>query len=151
MLVRGCKEMKSNHIAMTLVIKAPIEKVWQALAQWESQGEWMLLTKVEVTSEIREGVGTSIAAFTGIGKVGLMDHMKVTKWQPPNICDVVHTGRIIKGTGRFELTQIDDFTTRFDWSEEILAPRAVFLLIAPGLYAGVRISLMALRRQLQSV
>jgi len=143
--------MRSNHIEMTLVMKAPIEKVWQALAQWESQGEWMLLTKVEVTSEIREGVGTSIAAFTGIGKVGLMDHMKVTAWQPPNICDVVHTGRIIKGTGRFELTQIDDFTTRFDWSEEILAPRAVFLLIVPGLYAGVRISLMALRRQLQSV
>ena len=51
---------------MNLEIKAPIEKVWQALAQWESQGDWMLLTKVEVVSEIREGVGTSIAAFTGI-------------------------------------------------------------------------------------
>lgn len=143
--------MKSNHIAMNLEIKAPIEKVWQALAQWESQGEWMLLTKVEVVSEIREGVGTSIAAFTGIGKLGLMDHMQVTTWKPPHICDVIHTGRIIKGTGRFELKQIDAFTTRFDWSEEILAPRAIFLLIAPGLYAGVRISLMALRRQLQSV
>jgi len=136
---------------MHLEINAPIERVWQALAQWESQGEWMLLTKVEVTSKVREGVGTSIAAFTGIGKLGLMDHMQVTKWQPPNICDVIHTGRIIKGTGRFELTQIDAFTTRFDWSEEILAPRAIFLFIAPGLYAGVRISLMALRRQLQSV
>ena len=136
---------------MHLEINAPIERVWQGLAQWESQGEWMLLTKVEVTSKVREGVGTSIAAFTGIGKLGLMDHMQVTKWQPPNICDVIHTGRIIKGTGRFELTQIDAFTTRFDWSEEILAPRAIFLLIAPGLYAGVRISLMALRRQLQSV
>ena len=111
----------------------------------------MLLTKVEVVSEIREGVGTSIAAFTGIGKLGLMDHMQVTTWKPPHICDVIHTGRIIKGTGRFELKQIDAFTTRFDWSEEILAPRAIFLLIAPGLYAGVRISLMALRRQLQSV
>jgi carbon monoxide dehydrogenase subunit G len=143
--------MKSNHIAMNLEIKAPIEKVWQALAQWESQGEWMLLTKVEVVSEIREGVGTSIAAFTGIGKLGLMDHMQVTTWKPPHICDVIHTGRMIKGTGRFELKQIDAFTTRFDWSEEILAPRAIFLLIAPGLYAGVRISLMALRRQLQSV
>jgi hypothetical protein len=143
--------MTSNHIAMTLIIKAPIEKVWQALAQWESQGDWMLLTKVEVTSQIREGVGTSIAAFTGIGKLGLMDHMTVTAWQPPNICDVVHTGRIIKGTGRFELTQIDAFTTQFDWSEEIQTPRAIFLLIAPGLYAGVRISLMAFRRQLQTV
>lgn len=140
--------MRSNHIAMSLIIKAPIEKVWAALADWESQGEWMLQTSVKVTSEIREGVGTSIAAFTGIGKLGIMDHMKVTAWQPPNVCDVVHTGTIIKGTGRFELTAIDPGTTRFDWSEEILAPRALFLLIAPGLYAGVRISLSALRRLL---
>lgn len=141
--------MRSNHIAMSLVINVPINKVWAALADWESQGEWMLQTTVEVTSVIREGVGTSIAAFTGIGKLGIMDHMTVTSWNPPTICDVVHTGKIIKGTGRFELTALSDNSTRFDWSEEILAPRAIFLLIAPGLYAGVRISLSALRRQLQ--
>ena len=63
---------------MSLVIDAPINKVWAALADWESQGEWMLQTTVEVTSDIREGVGTSIAAFTGIGKLGIMDHMTVT-------------------------------------------------------------------------
>ena len=136
--------MRSNHIAMSLVIKAPIEKVWAALADWESQGDWMLQTRVEVTSQIREGVGTSISAFTGIGKLGVMDHMVVTSWQPPHICDVLHTGRIIKGTGRFELVAINADTTRFDWSEEILAPRVTFLLIAPGLYAGVRISLAKL-------
>ena len=141
--------MRSNHIAMSLVIKAPIEKVWAALADWESQGDWMLQTKVEVTSEIREGVGTTIAAFTGIGKLGVMDHMVVTSWQPPHICDVLHTGKIIKGTGRFELVVIDAETTRFDWSEEILASRAIFLLIAPGLYAGVRISLTKLGRHLR--
>ena len=134
---------------MSLVIDAPINKVWAALADWESQGEWMLQTTVEVTSDIREGVGTSIAAFTGIGKLGIMDHMTVTSWNPPTICDVVHTGAIIKGTGRFELTALSENSTHFDWSEEILAPRAIFLLIAPGLYAGVRISLSALRRQLQ--
>ena len=134
---------------MSLVIDVPIEKVWAALADWESQGEWMLQTTVEVTSDIREGVGTSIAAFTGSGKLGIMDHMTVTSWNPPTVCDVVHTGAIIKGTGRFELTALSENSTRFDWSEEILAPRAIFLLIAPGLYAGVRISLSALRRQLQ--
>ena len=134
---------------MSLVIDVPINKVWAALADWESQGEWMLQTTVEVTSDIREGVGTSIAAFTGIGRLGIMDHMTVTSWNPPTVCDVVHTGAIIKGTGRFELTAISENSTRFDWSEEILAPRALFLLIAPGLYAGVRISLSALRRQLQ--
>ena len=134
---------------MSLVIKAPIQRVWAALADWESQGDWMLQTKVEVTSQVREGVGTTIAAFTGIGKLGVMDHMVVTSWQPPHICDVLHTGKIIKGTGRFELVVIDSHTTRFDWSEEILAPRALFLLIAPGLYAGVRISLTKLARHLR--
>jgi uncharacterized protein YndB with AHSA1/START domain len=141
--------MRSNHIAMNLVIDAPIEKVWASLADWESQGDWMLQTTVDVTSEIREGVGTTIAAFTGIGKIGVMDHMQVTKWEPPFICDVVHTGTIIKGTGRFQLTSIGAGKTRFDWSEEILAPRVLFLLIAPGLYAGVRISLANLSRQLR--
>jgi len=134
---------------MSLVIKAPIEKVWAALADWESQGDWMLQTRVDVTSEIREGVGTTIAAFTGVGKLGVMDQMVVTSWQPPHICDVLHTGKIIKGTGRFELVVIDAETTRFNWSEEILAPRAIFLLIAPGLYAGVRISLTKLGRHLR--
>jgi hypothetical protein len=134
---------------MSLVIEAPIERVWAALVDWESQGDWMLQTRVDVTSDIREGVGTTIAAFTGIGKLGVMDHMVVTSWQPPNICDVLHTGKIIKGTGRFELVAIDAETTRFNWSEEILAPRAVFLLIAPGLYAGVRISLTKLGRHLR--
>jgi hypothetical protein len=142
--------MKSNHIAMSVVIKAPIEKVWAAVADWESQGDWMLQTTVDVTSQIREGVGTTIAAFTGIGKIGVMDHMVVTSWQPPHICDVLHTGKIIKGTGRFELVVIDAETTRFDWSEEILAPRPLFLVIAPGLYAGVRISLTNLSRHLRS-
>ena len=134
---------------MSLVIQAPIETVWASLADWESQGDWMLQTTVEVSSDIREGVGTTIAAFTGIGKIGVMDHMQVTKWEPPFICDVLHTGKIIKGTGRFQLTAIDAQSTRFDWSEEILAPRALYLLIAPGLYAGVRLSLANLSRQLR--
>lgn len=134
---------------MSLVIKAPIERVWAAIADWESQGDWMLQTRVEVTSQIREGVGTTIAAFTGIGKLGVMDHMVVTSWQPPHHCDVLHTGKIIKGTGRFQLVALDADTTRFDWSEEILAPRVLFLLIAPGLYAGVRISLTKLGRHLR--
>ena len=143
------RRMRSNHIAMSLVIQAPIEKVWAAIADWESQGEWMLQTSVEVTSQIREGVGTTIDAFTGIGKFGVMDHMVVTSWQPPYICDVLHTGKIIKGTGRFQLSAIDDNSTRFDWSEEILTPRVIFLLIAPGLYVGVRISLTKFSRLLR--
>ena len=138
--------MSNNNISITLTIKAPIQKVWDALAQWEKQGDWMLQTKVWVTSEVSEGVGTNISAFTGIGRLGILDTMSVTTWQPPHTCDVVHTGKIIKGTGRFHLREIDATTTAFDWSEVVIAPRVIFLVILPALYGGVRISLARFSR-----
>ncbi len=138
--------MTTNSISITIIIKAPIQKVWESLADWEKQGDWMLQTKVLVTSQITEGVGTEISAFTGIGRLGILDTMSVTTWQPPHTCDVVHTGRIIKGTGRFHLREIDATRTAFDWSEEVIAPRAIFFLIWPALFSGVRISLARFSR-----
>ena len=146
--------MRSNHIAMSLVIKAPIERVWAVLADWESQGDWMLQTKVWVTSNQREGVGTSIAAFTGplhfiyprFKSLGLLDLMTVTHWQPPHRCDVEHVGKILKGSGSFLLTPLSETKTQFDWSETVIAPRALFFLVAPFLYVGVRISLARFAR-----
>jgi uncharacterized protein YndB with AHSA1/START domain len=140
--------MTSNHLAISLEIEAPIQKVWDELANWEKQSDWMLQTKVWVTSKIQSGVGTQISALTGIKKFGILDTMEVTNWQPPHICDVIHTGRVIRGTGRFELTAIDAARTRFDWSEEVIAPRALFILMMPGLYIGVRISLARFARSL---
>ena len=114
----------------------------------------MLQTKVWVTSQETEGVGTSIAAFTGplhriyprFGFLGLLDLMVVTKWQPPHRCDVEHVGKILKGTGTFQLTQMNSSTTRFDWSETIQAPKVIFALMAPFLYIGVRLSLARFAR-----
>jgi hypothetical protein len=143
--------MTSNHLAISLEIEAPIQKVWEELANWEKQSDWMLQTRVWVTSKIQSGVGTQISALTGIKSFGILDTMEVTNWQPPHICDVVHTGRVIRGTGRFELIAIDAARTRFDWSEEVIAPRALFILMVPGLYVGVRISLARFARSLRAV
>ena len=146
--------MATNTLAISLKIDAPQLKVWKKIADWESQGEWMLQTKVWVTSEKTSGVGTSIAAFTGplykfyprVKSPGLLDLMTVTKWEEPSRCDVVHVGKVLKGTGSFVLTQEGQNMTRFDWSETIEAPRVIFMLIAPFLYAGVRISLQRFAR-----
>ncbi len=104
-------KLASNEIKISLKIAAPIDKVWAAIADWESQGDWMLQTRVWVTSDIRSGVGTSISALTGPlvksgFKFGLLDKMVVTNWLPPRLCEVDHVGKIIKGTGKFELTDI---------------------------------------------
>ena len=144
----------TNTLAISFKIKAPQVEVWRRIADWESQGEWMIQTKVWVTSEISSGVGTSIAAFTGplykfyprLKSPGLLDLMTVTKWEEPSRCDVIHVGKVLKGTGSFVLTREGESLTRFDWSETIEAPRAAFMLIAPFLYAGVRISLYRFAR-----
>ena len=148
--------MSTNEIKIQIKIKAPIEKVWAAIADWESQGDWMLQTRVWVTSDIRAGVGTSISALTGPlvksgFKFGLLDKMVVTNWQPPYLCEVDHVGKVIKGTGKFELTDLSseqEAVTNFDWSETIKAPKVVFLLIYLPTYLGVRISLLRFRRSL---
>jgi len=138
--------LRNNHIAISLTVDAPIEQVWDQLTSWEKQSEWMLQTHVWIESGITQGVGTKISAFTGLRRLGVLDTMEVTLWEPPNICDVIHTGKIIKGTGRFQLQELSPTVTAFDWSEEVWAPRIVFIFIKPAIYLGVRISLARFAR-----
>ena len=142
----------NNSIAITVKLPVSIETAWASIQDWESQSNWMLLTKVWVTSQIREGIGTEIEAFTGLIPskkfLGIMDSMRVTQWNPPYSCEVLHTGKIIKGTGLFQLEKIEEEETLFHWSEIVIAPRALFFLIFPGLYLGVRISLSRFARAL---
>ena len=71
--------------------------------------------------------------------------MEVTKWQPPTRCHVVHIGRIIRGTGKFELVEKKNVTT-FYWSEEIIAPAILLAILKPFILLGVRISLRKFAR-----
>lgn len=145
--------MANNHLSISIPISAPREIVWKKIADWNSQGEWMLQTKVWVTSDLYEGVGTSIAAFTGpfyrfyprFKSIGLLDLMTVSHWEPPIRCDVEHVGKVLKGSGRFILRE-ENSKTIFDWSETIIAPKVIYALVAPFLYIGVRISLARFAR-----
>ena len=144
-------------IRVNVTLPTSREKAWNAIANWEDQGLWMLQTKVWVTSIIREGVGTSISAFTGpfykrypkFANIGLLDTMVVTSWQPPHRCDVIHTGKILKGSGTFELVELSPTVTEFKWSEEIECSRSKFLAIYPFLWFGARISLARLSTSLR--
>ena len=149
--------MASNHLALDIEIAAPIEKVWSAIADWHSQSKWMLQTTVILTSEIAEGEGVTIEAFTGpfhrlfprYKFLGIIDLMKVTSWQPPHRCDVLHYGPIIKGSGTFELEERGERSTIFHWSEEVIAPTIFFTLVKPFIWLGVRISLARFKRTLE--
>ena len=145
--------------SLSLTVKSPRsqEETWRAIIDWKSQSNWMLQTKVWVTSEQAEGVGTSIAAFTGplhrlyprMKWFGVLDLMEVASWQPPTRCDVIHNGKIIKGTGTFLIEAIDNESSYFHWSEEIQAPSPIFYLIKPFILMGVKISLARFVAQLE--
>jgi hypothetical protein len=149
--------MKSNSLSVDLPIAAPAHKVWESIADWQGQSNWMLQTKVFLTSKESAGVGVTIEAFTGplyrfyprFAWFGVLDLMRVTHWEPPVRCDVIHYGKIIKGTGAFEVETIDAQRSIFHWSEEIKAPKLLFLFIKPFILVGVKISLSRFRRLLE--
>lgn len=132
-----------NEFRISIEIAAPIQRVWAELVDWKKQGDWMALTRVEAsaTGAKDSGIGTTIDAFTGIGNFGILDKMRVTKWEPPVFCEVDHYGKIIKGIGTFNLVALSDSRTRFDWYERIDAPKFILALAKPGILMAVYLSL----------
>jgi hypothetical protein len=144
--------MAMNEFKVSVTVDAPQIEVWNALVDWKSQGEWMALTYVtsSVDSGGDSGIGTEIRAFTGIGKFGVWDEMRVTHWEPPSFCAVDHYGRLIKGIGEFRLTAITSTTTRFDWYEKINAPTPLLALMKPGILIAVFFSLRRFARSVSA-
>ncbi len=105
---------KLSHLELNIKIDRPVKTVWDCLVDWKSQGDWMLQTKVwselDQDRTIKNAKGVLIFAFTGLFpnlypkiRLGILDTMEITKFKPPVLCEVVHIGRIIRGTGKFEL------------------------------------------------
>lgn len=151
---------KLSNLTLTIKINKPVDEVWQSLVDWKSQSKWMLQTKVwselDQDRTVKNGKGVLIFAFTGIFpklypklKLGILDTMEVTNWKPPHLCEVMHIGRIIRGTGKFELKKVRGGTI-FYWQEEIIAQPLVLLFAKPALLIGVWLSLRRFARQVSA-
>lgn len=141
-----------SEFKISVRVRASVDEVWAKLVDWKSQGDWMALTKVSSTAD-EDGnsqVGTVIEAFTGIGKFGILDQMRVITWQPPTLCSVDHYGKYIKGIGEFRLVSLSSEVTRFDWYEKIDAPSWLLAIIKPGILIAVRYSLWKFARTLRA-
>jgi hypothetical protein len=78
--------------------------------------------------------------------VGFLDTMTVTAWDEPRLVDVLHTGRVVRGTGRFEVRPEPGGRARFVWSEQLELPlgvlgRAGWAVLRPAFAAGIKRSL----------
>jgi uncharacterized protein YndB with AHSA1/START domain len=134
-----------RHLVLDVVVDAPPERVFAALTDWSTQGEWMLGTRVWSQGPA-QGVGGQISAFTGAGRVGFLDTMEIVEWEPPRLVRVRHTGHVVRGDGVFEVLALPGGRSRFVWREELDLPlgalgRAGYALVRPAFGAGVRRSL----------
>lgn len=132
-----------EHIELSVQINAPAELVWNRITDWPSQSEWMLGTIVTGTAN---SVGGTFKAFTGIGPIGFLDTMEITRWEPPFRCDVLHTGKVVKGTGSFQVEKIDANNSKFIWIEDLDIPLGIigligYKLLRPFFVSGVKQSL----------
>ena len=131
-------------------VDAPPERVWAALTDWTRQGEWMLATDVRTVGGPAQGVGGRIAARTGVPvpagrRLGVLDTMVITEWEPPRRAVVQHTGRIIRGPGIFEVVPRGEHATVV-WTERLHLPfgllgRLGWPLARPFVVVGLRMSL----------
>lgn len=135
-----------THLELRVDIQAPAQAVWDAMTAWTKQGEWMMATKVESLDGDGRHLGARISAFTGLGPIGILDTMTVTQWDPPTSCAVLHTGKIVRGTGEFVVEPIHEQAATFIWAEDLEIPFGIigklgFLLIKPAFLFGIKRSL----------
>ena len=103
-----------KHLVRDVIVDAPPEVVFAALTDWETQGQWMLGTRVWSEGPA-SGVGARINAFTGAGRVGFLDTMEITEWEPPRLVRVLHAltaTPLDEGTEFFEPSTLQ--VTRID-------------------------------------
>lgn len=111
------------RIEVEVEAAAPRQVVWDVLIDWERQPEWMIDAKaVHVLTDQREGEGVTLRCPTNLLGATVQDVMRVTGWIEPSYLEVTHLGRIITGTGAFELEELAPGRTRIRWWEQIDPP-----------------------------
>ena len=142
-------------LVLDVPVAAPAAEVFAGAVDWDAQGSWMLGTRVRGTARGGVGVGGGLEAFTGVGPLGFLDTMVITGWDPPRRCDVQHTGRVVRGTGTFEVLERGPAASVFRWREDLELPlgrlgRLGWPLVRPLFAAGVRLSLRRFARWVEA-
>ena len=138
------------ELTLSVDVDAPPAQTFAALVDWARQGEWMLGTDVATVGGPAQAVGGRLAARTGVplpgGRhLGVLDTMVITAWEDGRKVDVRHTGRVVRGTGTFEVRPREELST-FVWSEQLDLPlgalgRFGWPVVRPAFAAGVQLSL----------
>jgi hypothetical protein len=135
-----------------VAVAVPVETAWAGLTDWQGQTGWMLFTDVTVEPGGHR-VGERLDAFTRVAGLGFHDPMEVTRWDPPHRVEVVHHGKVVRGSGIFEVRPAPGGAWLV-WVEDLELPLGLlgalgFALLRPGFHLMLRRSLRRLAKQLE--
>lgn len=142
-------------IRVAVIIEAPVQAVWDNVADLASHVEWMGdAESIEFRSDVRHGVGAEMVVATRVGPLRTNDVIEVVSWEPPTKMGVIHRG-LVSGEGSFELTPMAG-GTRFAWKERLSFPwwlggPLTALLAGPVLAAIWRGNLDRLKQRIELV
>ena len=111
-----------------VVVDAPIERVWEELADIPGQPRWMREMKsVEILTPGPVGVGTRGEATVRILGLATTDPVEITAFDPPTRFEIRHDGAFT-GRGEIRLERgADGSTTIVRWDEWLQAPLMPYL------------------------
>jgi hypothetical protein len=141
------------ELTVSIDVDADVDTTWRAATDWGRQGRWIPATQVRVTRGTGRAVGDRIVARTGIGALAFDDEMEIRAIEAPYRCEVVHLGRVVRGSGLFVVGALPAGRSRFSWTERLDLPfgrvgRAAFLLILPFARAALHVALRRFARDL---
>jgi hypothetical protein len=122
----------TTELELTVQVAAPPDTIFRAVTDWERQSEWVFGTRVSVVEGDGKSVGSEIDAVT----FGVSDRMRITRWDPPHAVELLHLGKIVRGTAVFAVRG-----SRFVWTERLDVP-FFYPLVKP-------LFVLMLRRSLQ--
>jgi carbon monoxide dehydrogenase subunit G len=122
------------YVRGEVVVAAPRDVTWNALADIASHVEWMAdAESITFVTDQRRGVGTAFECLTKVGPLTTRDKMTVTEWDEGSRLGVAHSG-IVTGTGVFELREAGTNATQLSWTEALRFP--IFLGGAVGAFVA---------------
>jgi uncharacterized membrane protein len=140
-------------IRSIVVIDAPVDRVWETLADVEGQPRWMRdLKAVRLLTPGPVGVGTRAEGVVRIFGMETLDQIAISAFDPPRRFAIRHEGRFV-GEGTIELEPgADGTTTIVRWAETLVPPHLPHLsarLLAPILARVFQADLDRLREQVE--
>jgi uncharacterized membrane protein len=129
----------TGEVTATVIVNAPAVRVFAAFMDWESQSEWIPLTKVRIV-EGDGGEGSLIEAITALGPASLRDEIRVVRVDAPYEVRVVHCGTILRGPGSMRCTPMAGDRTQVVMHEWFQLPGGAAGKVAwPVLWPGSKL------------